>query len=188
MSENILMEKNKTHKLGLKLWSTNSSYLKPALTLYEEGIFDYVELQVVTGKGEDCLEQWKDVPFPLSLHAPHFALGLNFSSKECELKNRDMIKEVNAFRRALNPLYVVFHPGVQGSLEETIRQIKIFRGEFPDLFNIALIENKPKIGLKEELCVGASLSDFKTVFSQAFSKALKEKTSQSMPSAKSGPV
>lgn len=166
MPEHVLVLDNKTYKLGLKLWSSNASHLEPALALYEEGIFDYVELLVVPGKGRDFLKQWKDVPFPVSLHAPHYAMGLNFSLKECEQKNRMLIEEVEAFREALGPLYVVFHPGVQGSLEETIRQIKIFKGEFPDLFNMVLLENKPKIGLKEEICVGASPEEIKKILDE----------------------
>lgn len=144
------------HKLGLKLWSSNSFYIKPAMDLYNESIFDYVELYVVPGTEEGYLQEWKKTKFLFILHAPHAGAGFNLSLKECELKNRGLIKEVESFRAALNPTQVIFHPGIHGSIEETIRQIAIFRNEFSNLFDLAVIENKPKMGLNGEICVGAS--------------------------------
>src|SRR3989338_7716917 len=145
-----------TCKVGLKLWSSNAFYIKSATDLYDDGVFDYVELYVVAGSVESSLEQWKRTKFPFILHAPHAYGGLNFSLKECAAGNRTLIGEVGAFHSALDPKMVIFHPGVQGSIEETIRQIQMFKKEFPDIFKSAVLENKPKLGLKAEICVGAS--------------------------------
>ncbi len=144
------------HKLGLKLWSSNSFYIKPATDLYRDGIFDYVELFVVPGSTNACLKKWEKVKFPLLLHAPHSYMGLNFSLLEYEPQSRALLKEVEDFRIALNPRYIIFHPGIEGALEESIRQINVLKNEYQKLFDISLIENKPKIGLKDEICVGAS--------------------------------
>lgn len=147
---------NFINKIGLKLWSTDSILIKPALKLYQKSIYNYVELYVVPGSEEDYLNKWSGREFPFLLHAPHSYSGLNFSKREGETRNQRILKEVESYRLALNPKYVIFHPGIQGSHNETIRQINNLKKKFPDIFNSALIENKPKIGLKGEICLGAS--------------------------------
>ena len=155
-----------TCKVGLKLWSSNAFYIKSATDLYDDGVFDYVELYVVAGSVESSLEQWKRTKFPFILHAPHAYGGLNFSLKECAAGNRTLIGEVGAFHSALDPKMVIFHPGIQGSIEETIRQIQMFKKEFPDIFKSAVLENKPKLGLKDEICVGASAEEMKRILEE----------------------
>lgn len=150
-------------KPGLKLWSSNWFYLKPASELYVEGVFDYAELYVVPGTSQDFLEQWKEAKFPFFLHAPHSYSGLNFALKKFETANRTLITEVESFRIALNAGLTIFHPGTGGTIEETIRQIKTFKGEFPGLFKSAVIENKPKLGLNGEFCIGASAEEMKQI-------------------------
>lgn len=155
-----------THKLGLKLWSSNGGYIKPAMDLYDNGVFDYVELYIVPGTWQSSLHQWKQAKFPFFLHAPHSYGGLNFSLKEFEADNRTFVEEVKSFQTALNPGLVIFHPGIQGSMGETIRQIKVFKKEFSDLFEIAVLENKPKVGLKGEVCVGASPEEMEEILTE----------------------
>lgn len=149
------------HKLGLKIWSTNDFYIKPAIELYDRKIFDYLELYVVPGSAAEYLTRWEEVDLPMVLHAPHFNAGFNLSLKIVELNNRSLIREVEAFRKALDPKDIIFHPGTNGSIDETIRQVKIFEKEFPSLFDLAVMENKPKMGIKGEVCVGASPEEMK---------------------------
>lgn len=151
-----LLKRTKNIKLGLKLWSTNVECIGRARELYHKNIFDYVELFVVPGSQENCLGRWEAAGFPFVLHAPHAYKGLNFSVGELEEKNRAVLEEVEAFRGGLNPEFVIFHPGISGRPEETLRQVKMFRDEFRALFNAAVLENKPKLGLNAEICVGAS--------------------------------
>lgn len=153
-------------KIGLKLWSTNMLYIQPARALYEEGVFDYVELLVVPGSEADFLQQWKQMRCLFSLHAPYSAMGFNFSLREFEQKNRALLKEVESFRLAVNPAYIDFHSGASGTVEETIRQIKLFKSEYENIFNIAVMENKPMIGLNGELCVGASPEEIKMILDE----------------------
>ncbi len=153
-------------KLGLKLWTSNVFYIKPALELYQKRIFDYVELYIDPDSAKDCLSKWTGKEFPFILHAPHSYSGLNFSQQEGDTENQRMIKEVETFRIALNPKYVIFHPGIQGSDNEAIRQINNIKKEFPALFNLALIENKPKVGLKGEVCLGASPEEIERIIGE----------------------
>lgn len=154
------------HLLGLKLWSSNAFYIGQAQALFEQGIFDYIELYVLPGTEKEFLHEWQALNIPFSLHAPHSYHGLNFSLKELEAKNRELIKEVETFQKALSPRHVVFHPGIEGSLEESLRQMEIFAHEFKELFHLAVIENKPKIGLKGEICVGASPEEIERILKE----------------------
>lgn len=153
-------------KIGLKLWSTNTVCAKRSVELYRRGIFDYIELYVVPGSKEMCLDQWKGKKFSYILHAPHSYSGLNLSLRDSECKNRLLIEEVESFRLTLKPAKIIFHPGIQGSIYETTRQILMFKEDYPELFDLAIIENKPRIGIKGEECVGASPEEIKRIIQE----------------------
>lgn len=143
-------------KLGLKIWSTNIGYINPTQELYKKRVFDYIELYVDPRSTPEDLLNWQKISIPFCLHAPHSYSGLNPSQPTMEDGNRLLIEKVEQFRKVLSPVQVIFHSGIDGSLEETIRQLKLFKSEFPEIFKIAVIENKPKLGLKQEHCVGSS--------------------------------
>lgn len=142
--------------IGLKLWSGNSDLAPEARKLFERDVFDYVELYIDPKSTDEHVALWKETGLPFRLHAPHSYSGLNLSLSRQQEKNRSLVALVERFRRALDPASVIFHGGIEGSVDETIRQIGIFRKEFPDLFANALIENKPKVGINNENCIGAS--------------------------------
>jgi deoxyribonuclease IV len=142
------------YKYGLKLWSNNKEVMGDVQTVIDDGIVDYLELTIVPGTYSECAKCWRDLDVPYVLHAPHSYLGLNLSQEDRMLVNGDLIEEVESYEEALNPMFVIFHPGLNGSQDETIRQINYFKKEHPEMFSHALIENKPKIGLNDELCLG----------------------------------
>lgn len=141
-------------KLGLKLWSRNENYVEPAVELYNKGIFDYIELFAVPGSAS-YIDIWKDLDIPYVLHAPHSLAGFNPSIAERESANFALLPELEQFRMALNPSFIIFHPGVDGTVDEAIRQFCEIRREFPEIHKLALVENKPEIGLNTETCVGS---------------------------------
>jgi endonuclease IV/RimJ/RimL family protein N-acetyltransferase len=124
--------------------------------LCKKGVFDYIELFIKPGSSKKFLSQWTDMDIPFVLHAPHSYAGLNLSVGSCESSNKRLVDEVESFREALNPSKIIFHPGIIGTIDETIRQISLLKKEYEKLFDVAVIENKPKLGLKGELCVGSS--------------------------------
>ncbi len=142
-------------KIGLKIWSTNDFYIEPIKKLYKSKVFDYLELFVVPGSLK-YIDIWKDLNIPIILHAPHYAVGFNFSDKSKEKDNKDLLGLVKEYNDYLKPIKIIFHPGINGTIDETIRQIKLFKSEFIEIFNIALIENKPSLGLNNEICIGDS--------------------------------
>ena len=149
-------------KLGLKLWSTNDFYIEHAVSLFEDGRFDYIELFVVPDSLE-YLKLWKELEIPFILHAPHSLSGLNPSRSECEGRNFELIEQVDEYRKALNPKYIIFHPGVEGSATETIRQFCEIRKKFPELHKIMLVENKPRKGLNGERCIGFAPAEIERI-------------------------
>ena len=148
---------------GLKVWSTNLYYLQAIKELREERYFDYIELFVEPKSTTGHLRMWEKIRVPYLLHAPHSSTGFNFSFRENEEQNRTLIKKVKVFETTLNARKIIFHPGADGKLDESIRQINMFKNEFPEIFNKCLIENKPKIGLRNENCLGASCDEIRTI-------------------------
>lgn len=153
-------------KIGLKLHSTNVALIPVAIKLKKEGFFDYIELYIVPDSYEKTIDAWKGLDVSYIIHAPHSYSGLNLSIKNYEVKNRFLIEEVEFFRQELKPAKIIFHPGIHGTVHETIRQILLFKNIYMALFDLAIIENKPQIGLKGEVCVGSSPEEIKQIITE----------------------
>lgn len=153
-------------KLGLKIWSSNLEYILPANKLFEQNVYDYVELFTVPGSTA-TIREWKKLKAPRILHAPHSHSGLNPASRKTEVANFALVAEVEEFRRALKPDIVIFHPGVDGPVEESVRQFCEIRRLYPELHDIAVVENKPQIGMKKELCVGYAPQEISRLMNDA---------------------
>lgn len=154
------------YKLGLKLWSINTDYYLPeAVKLFKKKLYNFIELYVVPNSIEQ-LSKWEKVKnsynIPFVLHAPHFAHGLNLANSEKFTINKSVYKEVEQFREILNAEYTVVHGGIEGSIDETIRQLEIIQPK-----NI-LIENKPykaPFG-KHNLCRGYNKEEIEKVMTE----------------------
>lgn len=124
-------------KIGLKLWNVNvNDYLPLSLSLFRQGVFDYIELYVVPGH-LDLIEEWASTGIPFDVHAPHSAHGMNLASADCYNCNCKLLDEVRAYADGLRARYVVFHGGTDGTVAEVARQLACF-GDVR-----TLIENKP---------------------------------------------
>ena len=139
------------HK-GLKLHSTNvDNYCVEIKKLYEQRIFDYIELFAIPNNLE-TIEKWKKFDIPYIIHAPYFSYGFNLADKEKYLQNSKTYKEVKQFADELNAKYIIFHGGVDGCVDETIRQLNLFNEQR------ALIENKPYVAYEylgeDHFCIG----------------------------------
>ncbi len=125
------------YKFGLKLWSVNDNYIDTAKKLYDENIYDYIELYAIPSSFDEYAELWKSLNIPYIIHAPHFMHGIDFS---CEEKLNDNIKlayEALKYADYLNADKIIFHPGIKGDYRQTARQIRMINDER------ILIENKP---------------------------------------------
>ncbi len=147
--------------LGLKLWSTNTDYyFEEAKRLYHDKVFDYIELYVVPGTLENT-GKWKSLDIPFSLHAPHFMHDVNLADPLKFEYNVRIFQEVEEYRKELSAKYTVIHGGMEGTIEETLRQMNIIAPVN------ALIENKPyKAPLRPEFsCRGAVLEEIQFILS-----------------------
>ena len=155
-------------KIGLKLWSANSDvYLREAERLFAEGVFSYIELFVVpdttdTFKAWRRLHEEKGVPFVI--HNAHAAKGFNLADRTAEVRNREIYGQTKRFVDALEARHVIFHGGVDGTIEETARQLKAL--EEPR----ALLENKPAVPLPNKAgvksCRGATIDEIGYVLAE----------------------
>ncbi|OPX84998.1 MAG: endonuclease IV [Pelotomaculum sp. PtaB.Bin104] len=139
--------------IGLKLWSTNFFYAKPALQLYNQGFFDYVELYIVPGTFTTFAGLWKELPFSYMIHAPHTSHNFNLARAENATSNKIMFKEVINYADKLKAPLIIVHPGVNGHIAETISQIS----DIGD--SRIIVENKPAMGLYGERCVGVTAEE-----------------------------
>ena len=151
---------------GLKLWSTNNYYQKEAINLYQKGYFDYIELYSVP-ESIEYITTWTEVNIPYIIHAPHSMHGFNLSITDNNEKNCRYFELAYEYFKKLKAEYLIFHPGVNGELSNTI----INFNKILNLFKIKertkiLIENKPLITLTDDPCVGSSPDEISRILNE----------------------
>ncbi|MCL2824856.1 MAG: sugar phosphate isomerase/epimerase [Polyangiaceae bacterium] len=147
-------------KLGLKLGTRNFGYTDEALRLYDKGCFSYIELFVIPGSFDETVSYWKHFSVPMIIHAPHSYGGMNLSQARDRENNEKVLSETFKFADALQSEYIIFHAGVNGSMEETVSQLRPFSD------SRCLIENKPLKGINGEKCLGATPEDVRRVMDE----------------------
>jgi deoxyribonuclease-4 len=141
-------------KIGLKLYSTDVALIPHSLKLKGD-VFNFVELYIIPGSFKKTIRAWKAIDIPYVIHAPHSFHGVNLAQEDKWETNRKHFNETRQFADELGADNIIVHGGNNGSFSETIRQIKLLNEP-----RIAL-ENKPKLGLFDEECVGWSPSEFR---------------------------
>ena len=148
-------------EIGLKLWSVNTgAYLHEAERLHAEGVFDYVELFVVPETLE-TLGDWKrlqgETGMPFVIHNAHFVTGFNLADAAMTARNRSICSQTRTFADTLEAKHVIFHGGMDGTVEETVRQLKGLAEPR------ALLENTPCVPLTNNMgarsCRGATVEE-----------------------------
>lgn len=145
------------YKIGLKLWSINKQYQTDIIKLYEEEMFNYIELYVKPDSFDDYAEFWKTFDIPFVIHAPHYGDKVNLSLSECFTYNLRMSNQSSKFADVLKSDKIIFHSGVGGKLEETIRQLKLLNDKR------IIVENKPRYGQNGENCIGYKPEDLENI-------------------------
>lgn len=141
--------------IGLKLYSTDVSIIPKVQNLKSKAGFDYVELYAIPGSYENTIHHWRAIDIRYVVHAPHSFHGINLAQPERWQTNHDNFVDSKLFADALGADIIIVHGGTNGSIIETIRQIRLLNDP-----RIAL-ENKPKIGSQNEICIGWSADDFR---------------------------
>ncbi|MBA4416973.1 MAG: hypothetical protein C0392_03535 [Syntrophus sp. (in: bacteria)] len=143
-------------RLGLKLYSTNTDLIKDVLAL-KDIFYDFIELYIIPGSYKKTINEWKMLDIPYVIHAPHFFHGVNLAQAERMELNLRSYRETIEFADCLDSSIIIAHGGNNGSLRETIRQLILIND------NRILIENKPKVGLNDELCIGWSAAEIQRI-------------------------
>jgi len=150
------------NKFGLKLWSNNKIYFNEAEKLYKSGIYQYLELYVVPGSYESYIKLWESIDAAYVIHASTYPIGLNLSNIENRDLNMQLTKEVIRFSDHLKAKTIIMHSGTNGTIEETVKQLK-------DIYDKRmLVENKPYLSLykkggKQMFCNGNSPEEIKYI-------------------------
>ena len=131
-------------KFGLKLWSTNIEFIEEAQGLINDDYFDYIELTFIPVT--------KIIPFIKNnisyiLHMPTSNHGFNLGNDEKTVEKIKIIKKSIEWGNRLNAKYIIIHPGF-GSLDKSK---EILKNIDDDRF---IIENMPKIGIKNQKMLG----------------------------------
>ncbi len=140
--------------VGLKLYTTNVSLIQDTLRLKDEGYFDYIELYIIPDSYAETIKSWKKINVPYVIHLAHSFHGVNLAQPEKWETNLIYFNEARQFADDLESDVIIVHGGNNGTIDETIRQIGLFNES-----RIAL-ENKPKVGVFNEICVGWSPEEF----------------------------
>jgi deoxyribonuclease IV len=144
-------------KLGLKLWSTNKQYIKEAIRLHENSCYDYIELFAVPNSYNEVISLWKQLTIPYVIHAPHYSCGLNLAKKEAFKNNMQMAADALRFADDLGANIIIFHPGIDGDIKQTVHQLHQIKD------SRIVVENKPYYALNKLICNGYSPEDIKFV-------------------------
>ena len=140
-------------KIGLKLYSTNTDLIPEALLLKNK-FFNFIELYIIPGSYDETISAWKEFDVPYVIHAPHSFHGVNLARSECRETNIDHMREVQRFADELNADVIIVHGGNNGNINETIEQLRMLND------SRIVVENKPKIGILNEICIGWSPSEY----------------------------
>lgn len=143
-------------KIGLKLSTTDFALIPEIYRIHDE-FCDYVELYIIPNSYERAINHWKGLGVPYIIHAPHSFHGVNLAQEEKNNLNKRSFIESQRFADDLGSHAIIVHGGNNGSISETIRNLRCFDDQ-----RISL-ENKPKMGLQGELCVGWSPLEFHQV-------------------------
>ena len=144
-------------KIGIKQFSNQlESYKDDILAFKKENLFDYLELFVFPGQME-YLDGWLELKrkhdIKFTIHAPHFSQGCNLADKDKLHYNEMVYMQVNTYAKSLDAEYTVVHGGMDGSVEEIVRQLNIIK---PYKMRI---ENKPYVAPRNPdkmVCRGAT--------------------------------
>ena len=109
------------------------------------------------------MKGWKELKKEFSLnftlHAPHFSNGVNLADKDLEKRNIEVYDQVKRFKEELEAQYIIVHGGMEGSLDETVRQLDLINP--PDM----RIENKPPVSprMPDKQCRGAKVEEIQFI-------------------------
>ncbi len=148
-------------RVGLKVWSTNLQLADDIARGFDKGLFDYVELYVVSGSLHNTLEVWRSLGLKFIIHCPHMFNGFNLADQTLRLSNQEKFAEARLFADALSVDTIIVHSGNGGPLQEAAEQMRLLSD------GRICVENKPKLGHNGAVCLGATPDEVKAIMDGA---------------------
>lgn len=149
-------------RAGIKQFSDQLELYREDLIKYRDK-YDYIELYVYPDAIK-YLKSWcefkEQYGIAFSIHAPHFSQHVNLADKSYFEDNKKAYETVNTYAKELDGEYTVVHGGMDGSVEEIVRQIEILK---PYKMRI---ENKPYVAPRKPdsmVCRGATVEEIKFI-------------------------
>jgi deoxyribonuclease IV len=143
-------------KTGLKLYTTDTPLI-PDIQALDRFCCHFIELYVVPGSFHKTIGDWEALNTPYVIHAPHTAHGVNLARADYFEVNAGHLAETSKFADMLASRIIIVHGGNTGSIEETIRQLRVWGDP-----RIA-VENKPRLGRKNNECIGWSWDEIQHI-------------------------
>lgn len=128
-------------KAGLKVWSINKNFLNKVNILFNNKEISYVEIYIIPGTIKAVSSILKKLQLPVVIHAPHFDHGFNLQDLSNIDKNTAYLKESIRAADITKALYIIMHPGFNG----TIENIKNFLEKVND--KRIILENMTQVGI-----------------------------------------
>jgi deoxyribonuclease-4 len=151
-----------SHRIGVKIFTTNKQSFRKLREFYEKGIIDYIELYIAPEEVDiDSLNILKGIP--IIFHAPHINHGFN-------LRDRDKIFDVsiNTIRKVSEYFKVstiIFHPGLESG-ENDIEAIKKTLKELKQDYDI-ILENMPKAPVRgQRNIIASNFQEFREIINE----------------------
>lgn len=128
-------------KAGLKVWSINKNFLNKVNIFFNNKEISYVEIYIIPGTIKTASSILKKLQLPVIIHVPHFDHGFNLQDLFNIDKNISYLKESIRAADITNALYIIMHPGFNG----TIENIKDFLEKVND--KRIIWENMARVGI-----------------------------------------
>lgn|SRR5574344_216287 len=149
-------------KLGLKLFTNQHDFYKEKIIkFWEEKKYSYIEIFVNPDQME-YLPLWENLKnkyeMPFTIHAPQYSEGVNLSDSDNKSENMRIYAQVKDYSKAIDAMYVVSHCGMDGNLDETIKQL--------NMINLPInVENIPYCSRRhpEMYCQGSTVEEIEYV-------------------------
>lgn len=149
-------------RVGIKQFSDQLGLYKEDLIKYKDK-YDYIELYVYP-QAMEFLNDWINLKtaygIDFTIHAPHFSQQVNLADNSYFDFNKKAYETVNTYAKELDAEYTVVHGGMDGSVEEIVRQLEIIK---PYKMRI---ENKPYVAPRKPdtmVCRGATVEEIKYI-------------------------
>ena len=155
--DGVFSQDASSSKIGLKLYSTDTSLVPEAVRAFESGMFSYIELYAVPGSYFDCHTAFLSRDIPFTVHGPHFGHGVNLADRALRESNLKGLEDARRFADFLNAPWIIVHGGFGGCVDEVIEQGKVLND------GRLVIENIPAVGTQGQECVGVSPEDISRI-------------------------